>query len=51
MIVEKWAEDKTPFQLIWEHMDGGYLELESAVPQGALDYAPDQDGRMVLHIA
>ena len=51
MIVEKWAEDKTPFQLIWEHMDAGYLELESAVPQGALDYAPDQDGRMVLHIA
>jgi hypothetical protein len=49
MIVEKWAAGKAPFQLIWEYMDAGYLEIESAVPQGALVYVHDTDGRMVLH--
>ncbi len=49
MIVEKWIEGKAPFQVIWEHMDAGHLEVESPVPQGALEYLPDQDGKMVLH--
>ena len=47
MIVEKWVAGKAPFQLIWEYMDAGYLDIESAVPQGALSYAP-ADGKMVL---
>ena len=48
MIVEKWAAGKAPFQLIWEYMDAGYLEIESAVPQGALQYLRATDGRMLL---
>lgn len=49
MIVEKWVAGKAPFELIWEYMDAGYLEIESAVPQGALEYLRNADGRMVLH--
>lgn len=48
MIVEKWVADKAPFQLIWEYMDAGYLDVESAVPQGALQYVRNPDGRMIL---
>lgn len=47
MIVEKWVSGKEPFQLIWEYMDAGYLDVESAVPQGALEYVP-AGGKMVL---
>lgn len=48
MIVEKWVAGKAPFQLIWEYMDAGYLEIESAVPQGALEYVRSTGGRMLL---
>ena len=33
-IVEKWVPGKAPFQLIWEAMDAGHLQIESRVPQG-----------------
>lgn len=33
-IVEKWAPGKAPFQLIWEAMDAGHLQIESRIPQG-----------------
>ncbi len=45
VIVEKWHPAKAPFQLIWEYMDSGYLEIASAVPQGPLAYLPGPDGR------
>ncbi|HSV85414.1 MAG TPA: hypothetical protein VLH85_02495, partial [Levilinea sp.] len=47
VITEKWVAGKDPFQLIWELIDNGTLEVDSRVPQGALDYAA-RDGRMVL---
>ncbi len=48
MIVEKWVAGKAPFQVIWEYMDAEYLEIESAVPQGALKYVGSAGGRMLL---
>jgi hypothetical protein len=38
VIAEKWAAGKTPFQLIWEYMDAGYLRVGSQLPQGAVRY-------------
>lgn len=46
---EKWIDGKEPFQLFWEYMDAGYIEIESHVPQIAFDYLPGDDGR--LHAA
>ncbi len=49
VVVEKWQADKLPFQVIWEYMDAGYLEVESDVPQGPLTFEPDSDGRLRIH--
>jgi hypothetical protein len=38
MIVEKWSAGKQPFQVVWEFMDAGRLVIDSAVPQGRLEY-------------
>lgn len=43
---EKWIDGKAPFQVMWEYMDAGYLEIDSHVPQVAFDYAPGDDGRL-----
>jgi hypothetical protein len=48
VIVEKWVEGKAPFQIIWEYMDAGYLEVTNRIPQGPMSYVPDLDGRMLL---
>jgi len=48
VIAEKWVPGKEPFQLIWEAMDSGYLEVDNLVPQGAMEYTPAPDGRMIL---
>jgi len=48
VIVEKWVPGKAPFQVIWEYMDAGYLEVAKLIPQGLMDYAPGPDGRMHL---
>lgn len=50
MIVEKWAPDKAPFQVIWEHMDAGYIQVAKAVPQGPMGYALDERGTMRLSL-
>ncbi len=47
-IVEKWVPGTVPFQTMWEYMDAGYLQVESQVPQGPMEYVPGPDGRMVL---
>jgi hypothetical protein len=49
-IVEKWVAGKAPFQVIWEAMDAGALQVDNRVPQGAMAYVPGPDGRMVLQI-
>ncbi|MDH5606427.1 MAG: hypothetical protein OEY93_06025 [Anaerolineae bacterium] len=48
LITEKWVEGKAPFQLIWEYMDMGYLEIDNFVPQGPLSYQLGPDGRMLV---
>jgi len=48
VIVEKWQPEKEPFQVIWEYMDLGYLEIQSRVPQGMLMFVPGSDGRLHL---
>ncbi len=48
VLVEKWAPGKAPFQLLWEAMDSGALEIDPYVPQGPFGYEPGPDGRMVL---
>lgn len=48
VIVEKWQAGKAPFQLIWEYMDAGYLQIETLVPQGWFNYTLESDGRYHL---
>ena len=50
VMVEKWQPGKDPFQLIWEYMDAGYLEIEAPVPQGWYSFEPGPDGRRHLQI-
>ena len=48
VIVEKWVEGKEPFQVIWEYMDKGYLEVTNQVPQGMIDFIEMEDGRLTV---
>lgn len=48
VVVEKWAVDKAPFQLVWEAIDEGGLEITSRVPQGPIDYVAAEGGRRVV---
>jgi hypothetical protein len=50
VIVEKWVSDKDPFQVIWEYMDEGKLQIDNLVPQGALTFSPDESGLMKIKI-
>ena len=34
VIVEKWVEQKQPFQIIWEAMDNHVIEITNEIPQG-----------------
>lgn len=48
IIAEKWVADAAPFQVIWEYMDAGYLQVDNRIPQGPISYIPGPDGRRVL---
>lgn len=48
VIVEKWVPGKEPFQVMWELMDDGRLQIENHVPQGPLAFIPDERGKMHL---
>ncbi len=39
-IVEKWVPGKAPFQVIWEYMDTGRLQITRTVPQGPEVFVP-----------
>jgi hypothetical protein len=41
VIVEKWVEGKQPFQVIWEGMDQGDIEISNEIPQGPFAYRID----------
>ena len=48
MIAEKWVPGKVPFQVIWEYMDAGYLQIDNEIAQGPMEYSPRSDGRSWL---
>jgi hypothetical protein len=48
VIVEKWVQGNVPFQVIWEYMDAGFLEVEKRIPQGPLTFIEEGRGRMIL---
>lgn len=48
VIAEKWVEGKAPFQLMWEAMDSGGLQVIKPIPQGPMAYRLGDDGRMHL---
>ncbi|HEX9681157.1 MAG TPA: hypothetical protein VGA32_06870 [Anaerolineales bacterium] len=48
VIGEKWVAGKAPFQVMWECMDAGALEVANRIPQGLMEFAPGPDGRMHL---
>ena len=48
VVVEKWVPKRPPFEVIWQYMDAGYLELENLISQGPMEYIPEADGRMRL---
>jgi len=48
VVVEKWISGKNPFQIMWEFMDSGTLQIENVVPQGPLMFTPGENGMMVL---
>jgi len=48
VIVEKWISGKSPFQIMWEFMDSGALQVENAVPQGPLTFSSGERGMMEL---
>jgi hypothetical protein len=50
VIVEKWVSGKAPFQVIWEYMDKGFLQIDNLVPQGTLTFAQDASGLMRIKI-
>ena len=51
VIVEKWVDGKAPFQVIWETMDTGSLQVDNRIPQGPMEYVPAPDGTMLLQAA
>ncbi|MBE0411743.1 MAG: hypothetical protein IBX69_18605 [Anaerolineales bacterium] len=50
VIAEKWVPGKVPFQVIWEFMDSGDLQIENFIPQGPLNYELENDEKMVIKV-
>jgi hypothetical protein len=50
MLAEKWKPNTVPFQVLWEAMDAGSLQIADSIPQGPMGYAPDADGMMVVQV-
>jgi len=48
VIAEKWVPGKAPFQVMWEFMDSGALQIDNRVPQGPLTFVPGENDEMVL---
>lgn len=48
VIAEKWVPGKVPFEVMWEYMDAGYLDVVKPVPQGVMEFVPGADGKLVL---
>ena len=48
MMVEKWVQGKSAFQLLYELMDEGAIQISSEIPQGQVSYTVEDDGRMKI---
>jgi hypothetical protein len=48
VIVEKWVVGAAPFQVMWESMDAGYLQVDNRIPQGPMAYVPGPGGRLYV---
>ena len=48
LIVEKWADGKQPFEIIYEAIQEDRLVFERDVPQGPLEYKEDGNGSFVV---
>jgi len=48
VVVEKWQQDKAPFELLWEFMDNGDLVIDAHVPQGPMGFEAEDDKHMHL---
>jgi hypothetical protein len=44
VIAEKWVPGTVPFQIIWEYMDAGFLQIANHIPQGFMEYISDSEG-------
>lgn len=51
VLAEKWVEGKAPFQVMWELMDQGALQIDNHVPQGPFNFVPTQNGLMIINLA
>jgi hypothetical protein len=50
VIAEKWVLGKKPFEVIWEAMDSGKIEIDRLVPQGQLEFIQNELGTAELRI-
>jgi hypothetical protein len=48
-IAEKWVGGTVPFQVMWEYMDAGYLQVGNFIPQGPMTYVPGPNGKMLVN--
>jgi hypothetical protein len=51
VIVEKWVPGKAPFQVLWEAMDSGAIQIDNLVPQGPFAFVQDDRGMLRLDTA
>lgn len=50
VIVEKWNKGKQPFQMIWEYIDQGILEIDPLIPQGNFEFECIASNRAVIRL-
>ncbi|MGB9586530.1 MAG: hypothetical protein ACPL7A_03805, partial [Anaerolineales bacterium] len=51
VLAEKWVAGKDPFQIMWELMDQGALQIDNHVPQGPFNYVPAENGLMRVNLS
>ncbi|MBE9475026.1 MAG: hypothetical protein IMY85_09050 [Chloroflexi bacterium] len=49
VMAEKWVFGKAPFQIFWEYIDAGHLQIDNRVPQGVMEYV-EESGKMILSL-
>jgi len=50
VIVEKWVKGKQPFQVIWEFMDRGLIQIDPRIPQGNFEFETIKPNLAVLRV-